>query len=170
MPFTIRQLQPDEAPAVRTLWQRACAEAGAPLRDELAPQLLANLVRYTDHPEARCFIAFDDGAIVGFVTCVALRHPIEPGIKGEIEELYVLPGRDRRTIKAALVRAAVLALKGLGARSIHVTTGNDREEAPARAFWRRQGWEQDMNIFSIYADLPGDPDLQAVWEGYTAEE
>lgn len=169
MTFAIRPLQPEEAPAVLTLWQRGCADVGAPLRDDLAPQLLANLVHYAGHPDARCFVAVVDSIIVGFVTCAALRHPIEPGVKGEVEELYVLPGRGRPAIKNALVRAAVLALKGLGAHSIHVTTSTDREDASARAFWRRQGWEQGMSIFSIYADLPGDPALQAVWEHYTAE-
>lgn len=48
--------------------------------------------------------------------------------------------------------------------------GEDLQDAPARAFWRRQGWEQGLTIFSIYADLPGDPELQAVWERYTPEE
>ncbi|HMQ34075.1 MAG TPA: GNAT family N-acetyltransferase [Chloroflexaceae bacterium] len=142
---------------------------GAPLRDDLAPQLLANLVRYAGHPDARCFVDVVDGTVVSFVTCAALRHPIEPAVKGEVEELFVLPGRERLAIKAALVRAAVLALQGLGAHSIHVTTSTDREDAPAQAFWRRQGWEQGMTIFSIYADLPGDPVLQAVWQRYTPE-
>lgn len=69
---------------------------------------------------------------------------------------------------AALVRAAVLHLKGLGVRSVHCTTSTDGDDAPARAFWRRLGWEQGMTIFSIYADVPGDPALQAVWDRYQA--
>jgi GNAT superfamily N-acetyltransferase len=166
--FTIRLLQPPEAPAVLALWQRGCAEIGAPLREENARQVLANLLRYADHPDARCFVAVDAERVVGFITCAALRHPIETCIKGEVEELYVLRRRGRAAVQEALVQAAVRALKALGAVSIHATTGSDRDDAPSRALWRRLGWEQGMTVFSIYADVPGDPALQAVWDRYSA--
>ena len=166
--LTIRPLQPSEAFAVLALWQRGCAEIGAPLREEDARQVLANLLRYADHPDARCFVAVVDEGVVGFVTCAALRHPIEPCIKGEVEELYVLRRPGRAAVQEALVEAAVRALKGLGVVSIHATTGTDRDDAPARALWRRLGWEQGMTVFSIYADVLGDPALQAVWDSYSA--
>jgi GNAT superfamily N-acetyltransferase len=168
MSITIRPIQSSEAPAVLALWQRGCAEVGAPLSAQNARQVLVNLMRYADHPDARCFVAVADEAVIGFVTCAALRHPIEACVKGAVEELYVLRRPGRAAVQEALVAAAVRALKSLGVVSIHATTGTDRDDAPARALWRRLGWEHGMTIFSIYADVPGDPALQAVWDRYGA--
>jgi hypothetical protein len=59
----IRPMRVDEAPAALTLWQAGCAAVGAPLRDEDARQVRANLERYADHPEARCFVAVAGGVL-----------------------------------------------------------------------------------------------------------
>jgi hypothetical protein len=36
-----------------------------------------------------------------------------------------------------------------------------------RALWRRLGWEEGITVFSIYADVPGELALQAVWNRYS---
>jgi hypothetical protein len=61
-------------------------------------------------------------------------------------------------------------MKRLGAASIHVRTGTDKDEARGRAFWRRLGWANDMAIFSLYQSVPGDPALQGVWDAYAPQK
>jgi hypothetical protein len=151
---------------VQALWLKNCADLGTPLLDSAARLILDNLRRTVPHPDAHCIVAVEGGAVVGYLTCCVMRHPVMPGLAGEIEELYVLPRRGRRVIETALVREAVLLLKRQSVCSIHTRTGTDGDEARSRAFWRQLGWDNDMTIFSIYQSVPGDPALQGVWDAY----
>jgi hypothetical protein len=40
------------------------------------------------------------------------------------------------------------------------------DDAETTAFWQAAGWDQETVLFTIYADVPGDPTLQTVWDGY----
>ena len=92
-----------------------------------------------------------------------------PGLTGDIEELYVQPGPHRQAVQVDLVRQAVNFMKERGAANIHtrICIGNEcPEEEELRAFWHELGWDNDMTIYSIYSNVPGDPDLQRIWDEY----
>lgn len=170
----IRQMQEHEAERVRDLWLQMCAEAGTPLPESSARLILANVKQYASHQLVHCFVAEEQHVILGFVTCCVQGHPVAPGISGEIEELYVQPiepAAHLQTIQADLVKQAVTFMLAQGAGSIHTRTCVGKEcpeEAELRAFWLSLGWENDMTIYSIYGNVPGDPALQCVWDEYKA--
>lgn len=168
----IRTLEAHEAGRVCDLWLQMCREAGTPLPEKSAQIILNNLKQYASHQIAHCFVAEEQQHIIGFVTCCVLAHPIMPGLSGEIEELYIQPGIHQREMKAALIREAVIFLQTQGASSIHtrICVGEeDCPEADLRAFWQSQGWENDMTIYSIYSDVPGDLTIQHTWDEYQAQ-
>lgn len=162
----IRPMREDEAARVVALWSEQCVTIGAPLREVDARQILANLKHATFHTDAYCFVAVENEVVIGYVTCSLVDHPIMPGCAGEIEEWWVQPHPRRRAIMTELVQYAVRTLQQHGVRTIRVLTGTDKDAAEERAFWRQLGWCNDMTVFSIYADVPGDPALQRVWDAY----
>ncbi len=165
----IRNMHEHEAERVRDLWLQMCAEAGTPLPEKAAQQILANLKQYAAHQDVCCFVAEEQHLLSGFLTGSVTGHPVMPGLSGEIEELYVQPGPDEQTVQAELVRQAVAFMQARGARSIHVRIGigdESPDEGKQRAFWQSLGWENDMTIYSIYSNVPGDPALQRVWDEY----
>ncbi len=163
----IRPMREDEAERVLALWQHDGSE---PLPETAARQVLANLRQYAASQVAHCFVAEENQALIGFVTCTVLTHPIEPCSTGEVEELYVQPHEQRDQIRADLVRQAVHFLQAQGVVNVHthICVGPDEcpDEAEQRAFWLSLGWVNDMTIYSIYSDVPGDPQLQRVWDTY----
>ncbi|HLI88317.1 MAG TPA: GNAT family N-acetyltransferase [Ktedonobacteraceae bacterium] len=170
----IRTMRDNEAGRVRDLWLQMCAEAGTPLPEASARQILTNLKQYPAHQNVRCLVVEEQGNLTGFLTCALTRHPIAPGLSGEIEELYVQSGTPQeQTLLAELVRQAVVYMQAQGARSIHTHIGigeESPEEPEQRAFWQSLGWVNDMTIYSIYSDVPGDPALQRVWNEYRAQQ
>lgn len=165
----IRTMQAHEAARVRDLWLQMCSEAGTPLPERASRQILANLAQYAAHAEVRCFVAEEGQTLIGFLTCCLTRHPVAPGLSGEIEELYVQADPHEHTTQAEMVREAVAFLQAQGTRSIHTHIGIGKEspdEGEQRAFWQSLEWENDMTIYSIYSNVPGDPDLQRVWDEY----
>lgn len=167
----IRNMQASEAGRVRDLWLQGSAEVGAPLPEASARQILANLKQYPAHQTVRCFVAEEQGTIIGFLTCSVMGHPVMPGLSGEIEELYVQPHPQRHEIKVELVGQAVKFMQALGAGSIHarICIGDEcPEEAELRAFWQSLGWVNDTTSYAIYSNIPGDPALQRIWDKYLA--
>ena len=165
----IRPMEEREAERVRDLWLQMCAEGGTPLPDVSSQLILANLRQYATHQLVHCFVAEEQHTIIGFVTCCVSGHPVMPGLSGEIEELYV--ERRRHEVQSDLVRQAVTFLQARGAGSIHtrICVGKEcPEEGELRSFWQSLGWENDMTIFSIYSNVPGDPALQRTWDEYQA--
>jgi hypothetical protein len=165
----IRNMQESEAVRVRDLWLQRSAEAGTPLPEAATQRILANLKQYPAHQNVRCFVAEEQGSIIGFLTCSVTSHPIEPGLSGEIEELYVQSHPQEYEVKAELVKQAVKFMQALGACSIHtrICIGDEcPEEAKLRAFWQSLGWVNDTTNYAIYSNVPGDPALQRVWDEY----
>ena len=165
----VRTMHEHEAERVRDLWLQMCADAGTPLSQASARRILTNLEQYATHQEVCCFVAEAGEALIGFLTGSVTGHPIMPGRSGEIEELYVQPGPHRQAIQMDLVRQAVIFMQTRGASSIHTRIGigdESPEEGAQRSFWRSLGWENDMTIYSIYSNVPGDPALQHVWDEY----
>jgi Acetyltransferase (GNAT) family len=170
----IRPMEEQEAGRVHDLWLQMCAEAGTPLPETSAQLILANLKQYAAHELVHCFVAEEDGVISGFVTCSLQGHPVMPGLAGEIEELYVQPmepAAHQHEVQAELVKQAVTFMLARGVGSIHTRTCTGKEcpeEEEQRAFWQSLGWENDMTIYSIYSNVPGDPALQRIWNEYQA--
>lgn len=165
----IRNMHERDAEGVRDLWLQMCAEVGTPLPASTAQLILANLKQYATHQAVRCFVAEEQHFLIGFVTCSVTGHPVMPGLTGEIEELYIQPSPHSQTVQAELVRQAVTFMQARGARSIHTRIGIEKEspkEGEQRAFWQLLGWENDMAIYSIYSNVPGDQTLQYVWDEY----
>lgn len=168
----IRSMHEHEAERVRNLWLQECIEAGTPLTEMAAQQVLVNLKLYATHQDVHCFVAEEHHLLIGFLTCCVTQHPVMPWRSGDIEELYVRPGPQREAIQAELVRQAVAFMQLCGARSIHARIGigeESPEEAQQRAFWQSLGWENDTTTYSIYSSVPGDAALQRVWDEYRAE-
>lgn len=170
----IRSMEEHEAGRVRDLWLQMCIEAGTPLPASSAQLILTNLKQYATHQLAHCFVMEEQSVILGFITCCVQGHPVMPGLSGEIEELYVQPtetAMHRQTIKTDLVRQAVTFMLEQGVGSVHTRTCTGKEcpeEEEQRIFWQSMGWENDMTIYSIYSNVPGDPTLQHVWDEYQA--
>ncbi|MEO8954052.1 MAG: hypothetical protein ACR2H5_03855 [Ktedonobacteraceae bacterium] len=168
----IRNMDEREAERVRDLWSQMCVEAGTPLPASSAQLILANLKQYATHQAVHCFVAEEQLILIGFVTCSVTSHPVMPGLMGEIEELYVQSNPNWQEVQAELVRQAVTFIQGRGARSVHTRIGIEKEspkEEEQRAFWQSLGWENDMTIYSIYSNVPGDTALQGVWDEYQVE-
>ena len=167
-------MEEQEAGRVRDSWLQMCADAGTPLPESSAQLILANLKQYATHQLVHCFVAEEQQSILGFVTCSIQGHPVMPGLSGEIEELYVQPvdpAAHQQAMRADLVRQAVIFMLARGVGSIHTRTCIGKEcpeEEEQRAFWQSLGWENDMTIYSIYSNVPGDPALQRVWNEYQA--
>ena len=169
----IRNMQESEAERVRDLWLQMCTEAGTPLPVASSQLILTNLKQYSSHQMVHCFVAEEQHTLIGFVTCAVTGHPVLPGLSGEIEELYVQPDPNGQEVRANLVRHAVTFMQTLGARSVHtdICVGKEcLEEMQLRTFWRSLGWENDMTIYSIYSDVPGNTVLQRVWDGYSGAD
>jgi len=167
-----RPMREDEAELVRDLWLLMCAEVGTPLSETSARQILANLKQYPSHQEVLCLVVQEQAGITGFLTCSVSGHPVMPGLSGEIEELYVRSGPRLQELQTELVRQAVVLMQKQGAMSIHTRIGIGMEspkEHEQRVFWQSLGWENDMTIYSIYSNVPGDPGLQDVWDAYQAQ-
>ncbi len=167
----IRNMDKREAEGVRDLWLQMCAEAGTPLPESSAQLILSNLKQYANHQAAHCFVAEEQDILIGFVTCSVTGHPVMPGLTGEIEELYVQSNPKRQEVQTELVRQAVSFMQTCGTGSIHTRICVGKEcpgEEELRAFWQSHGWENDMTIYSIYSNVPGDPALQNVWDEYQA--
>lgn len=165
----IREMHEHEAEYVRNLWLQMCAEAGTPLGEKEAQQILANLQQYATHQEVHCFVAEEQHLLIGFLTCIVTGHPVMPGLSGDIEELYVQPDPHQKTTQTELVRQAVALMQAQGASSIHRQIGigaESLEEGEQRTFWQSLGWENDMTIYSIYGNAPGNPALQHSWNEY----
>src|SRR5713101_11951 len=165
----IRPMDERDAERVRDLWLQMCAEVGTLLSAMSSQLILSNLSLYATHQLVHCFVAEEQQSIIGFVTCCVSGHPVMPGLSGEIEELYV--EARRHEVQSDLVRQAVTFLQTRGAGSIHtrICVGKEcPEEGELRSFWNSLEWENDMTIFSIYRNVPGDPALQRIWDEYQA--
>ncbi len=158
----IRPMKVQEADRVLALYNEACIRAvGYPLNTANSARILSNLKQYARHEDCHCWIAENDGELVAYIQFVLLKHPIQGGLLGEIEELFAQDGYGEQ--KRVLVQQAVKRLKQDGASV--VTTRVAVDEPDALAFWEAQNWAQDTVNFNIYRD-PGDPDEQAVWDTF----
>jgi ribosomal protein S18 acetylase RimI-like enzyme len=85
-------------------------------------------------------VAAEDDEVIGFVSARASGDAGSAGV-GEVAAIYVAPERWRARAGSALLQSAVGALRaaGFGEATLWVL----RDNAPARAFYEREGWAAD---------------------------
>ena len=136
--------------AIFTLWQQTVGQKW-PLSVTHFRQTLAS-------PEARHFIAKEDGQVVGLLA--GLKRYGEEAEKAHITALLVAPNWQRRGIGTALYNTALEQFKAEGVRHIQVGGGWPRfwPGVPANlpaglAFFQEQGWNFDHTVYDIVQDL-----------------
>ena len=148
---TIREIRTDEVDLVTDLYLQSCrslseqdAEWGVPAREPIRRWI----ARTIETNEAVCLVPDLDGGVAGYLLASVSGHPAMPGIKGELEELYVRPGPDREPVQRELVEAGVAWARARDARVIAGTVGLDAPwTADELAFWASLGFERDTAEF-----------------------
>lgn len=99
-------------------------------------------LRRADGQRTGVLVAGDDAGLAGFVSFSPTRDGDEdPGRVGEVQAIYVLPGRQRSGLGRQLLEAATgqLASAGFGQATLWVLDTN----AGARRFYEACGWSAD---------------------------
>ena len=123
--WNIRPFAIDDYMAARALWE---ASEGVGLDGSDSRERIEAFLRRNPGLSA---VAEQDGTVVGAVLCG------HDGRRGLIYHLAVAREHRRQGVGAALVAAALVALRAEGIRKCHVLVFADNDEA--NQFWRRQG-------------------------------
>ena len=110
----IRRIHQSEGDTVGDLWDRMCREGedGGPLTGRGRRNLSRMLAMSAWHRDAFCLVAVDGVQVIGFVNGrTGIGDGLLPGILGEIDSLYVVPGERDKGISRALAEAAVGRLR-----------------------------------------------------------
>jgi ribosomal protein S18 acetylase RimI-like enzyme len=99
--------------------------------------------RYLARNPGLSFVARDAGQLVGAVLTGT------DGRRGYLQHLAVAPSHRGQGLGRALAERAVTALRAGGIRKCHIMVR--RENAQARAFWTRLGWNEraDVTLMSL---------------------
>lgn len=104
------------------------------------------LTRLTSRELRDRFLVADSGdRAVGYAAWTL--HPSPNGLRGEITLLCVDPDHHRAGAGAALVAAALDAMRVAGCVVAMVSTGGDGNHAPARALYEAAGFTALPNVF-----------------------
>ena len=140
----IRRICEEDARTVAELWNELAEGV-------LKPRGRRNIERYLalaeNHADFACFVAEEDGELVGFTVAHRWTSPGMPGVKGEIAETYVRPSARGHEIGRGLVEHAVDWLRAHGAWAVVHDACID---APGD-FWESLGFERDVVRYSLYA-------------------
>lgn len=115
--------------------------------------------RMAEGEEMACFVAENDGVVMGYATCVVVAHPLERVI-GELHQPVLSQGGDAEEAGRLLVEAAVRFCRARKARSVRAVIptptflGLDEEREMA-AFWDSMGWRSGLTTFE-----PVDPEQE----------
>jgi len=110
--------------------------------------------------ETACFVAENDGVLVGYATCVVVAHPLERVI-GEVHQPVISGGCDAEEAGRLLVEESVRFCRARKARAVRALTrtptflGHDDEEREGAAFWDSIGWRPGLRTFE-----PVDPERE----------
>jgi hypothetical protein len=146
----VRRARVEDAPRLRQLTKDGVAREAALYPEDriaISEQGLDNLESMhragAVHNDLATLIAEHDGEIVGFVDARVTRHPVLPGLAGEIGDLYA----DDAEVREALARAAVEFLRDRGAGPVFYTDDADR---PEREPWKSLGFVADTIRYALY--------------------
>ena len=123
---------PADYDEVMALW--SCTE-GLTLREVDSREAIG---RYLARNPGLSLVARDDGQLVGAVLTGT------DGRRGYRQHLAVAPSHRGRGLGRALAERAVGALRAVGIRKCHLMVR--QENADARAFWTRLGWNERADI------------------------
>jgi ribosomal protein S18 acetylase RimI-like enzyme len=128
MTITYRSMTLEDYDAVYDLWQFSpgIGLSEADSREGIAQFLQAN-------PE-RCFVALDDGELVGAVMCGC------DGRRGYLHHLAVKPELRGQGIGRELVEHCMAALRAIGIAKAHIFVIKENESG--KVFWRNAGWQE----------------------------
>lgn len=110
--------------------------------------------------EAACFVAENDGVLMGYITCVVVDHPLER-MTGELHQPVISGGCDAEGVGRLLVEEAERFCRDRRAWIVRALTrtptflGHDDEEREGAAFWDSIGWRPGVRTFE-----PVDPEQE----------
>jgi diamine N-acetyltransferase len=145
--LAIRRASRDDAAALAEFAARAFRDAYGPVNDpaDVALHVARNFgaerqAVELDAAGARCVLALEDGAIVGYaLLCVGAGHPaIAAPAPCEVRRFYVAGARHGRGVAPALMAAAIGEARAAGARTLWLTTWE--HSARARGFYAKSGF------------------------------
>jgi ribosomal protein S18 acetylase RimI-like enzyme len=116
------------------------------------PPRREELQELVDSPATTLLLARDGDAIVGSLTLVVFRIPT--GLRAWIEDVVVDDSARGKGVGAALNEHALDVARGLGARTVDLTSRPSREAA--NRLYQRLGFEaRDTNVYRITLE-PGE--------------
>lgn len=128
----IADFLPTDYDEVMALWRHT---EGLTLREADSREAI---MHYLARNPGLSFIARDEGRLVGAVLSGT------DGRRGYLQHLAVAPSHRRRGVGRTLAERAVGALRARGVAKCHLMVR--QENAQARAFWERLGWQARADI------------------------
>ena len=129
----IRTMTIRDYDAVHQLWL-SCAGMGLNDVDDSRE----GIGRFLKRNPSTCFVAVEDDEVAG---CIMAGHD---GRRGYIYHTAVHPSQRRKGIAAALVEAALAALKDEGISKVALVVFSRNEQG--NAFWEKQGFTQRNDL------------------------
>lgn len=142
----VRRIREEEASLVAELWNEL-AQGGLTLKGKRNIQHQLAVAHH--HPDYFCFVAEEEGTLIGFILVERRTGVGFSAGAGEIAEIYVRPAARGRGIGRALVGAA---RDQLGSMGVGVFWHHEDIDAPVAGFWRALGFERDVVRYSLYGD------------------
>lgn len=138
----VRRMRDRDYSDVFKLWEDSPGIGLSPADSERA------IIRFIDHNPMTCFVAEEDGKIVG-----AILGGFD-GRRGYIHHLVVDPNYRHRGIGTSLVDQTVEAMRQMRIQKIHIFVKTDIPES--LDFWRHRGWEPRDDVQMMSRDFTGE--------------
>ena len=148
----IRKMEETDAEVVLGLWHENGSEIhGGSLSVDEANNILALLKRYPHHRDTFCFVAEEQGNLVGFILAHLSHHPMyhdSSGV-GEVDEYYIQPQARPNQVGSKLVKQLVSVMRERNVSVIHAHASMDSQAL--QDFWQDLGWYKDTVMFTWYS-------------------
>ena len=154
MTHLIRSARATDVPALVSLMQAFYAESDFPLASEPAARAFHTLL--ADDRLGAIWLAEDAGVTLGHVVLTVCYSMEYGGLRGFIDDLFVLPAARGRGIAAGLLAAARAGATERGVRALHVEVGSDNDTA--RRLYVRGGYADSGHLL---LSLPLAPPIHA---------
>ena len=157
---TVRRIRKADAGAVNELfWQEVCRRGGTERLPDCTgrTQWQEELSRrgyeqMATHESELCFVAEQEGTIVGWIVCESISHDAWLVPEGRLHQPFVVAEEGRGAIARALVEHAVGVLRKRKVDVIHAQVPADEKcRQQPEYFWTDLGWRRDLVTYSWYA-------------------